>query len=648
MPCRSITSRSGHLSTSDAFADHAPTVSFRRLLSWSLYFLKWSPGWFTLVLTGEALSAILVPLAFKSVETLNIVLNDVALGRETMAIWPFSAFLSSFDAPAGKIFAATCIFAILSLVKIAAGIVSRIAGTVLDCRLQSRLQSMLHDHILTLGPQFHGDHQAGELAAVISSYSSGAVLFARELFNTPITQGSTIAISIWCIEDSLSKTELGPLAKYALVLLLFILPISGYFLAKTLRRAYHLVLRNDIQVKNELLQTLDKPVEVHLMNALPQRSHAFSQRLAGYFRMLARAQLKTYLCGEFQNAVSLVAQVLFVFFSVYAYILSPDPDGTGLTLLAGSIVAFVMLVPQVTGPIQNLVTFYTGIHTSWPGLVPVYDVLEAKAEIYNSPGAIALDPDISPDIAFHNVTFGYAEDLPPVLAHVGCVFRAGRTTAIVASSGGGKTTAIKLINRLYDPWSGRITIGDRDLREIRLSSLRETIFTVSQFPFFLENSIRENFRLAKADVSDDEIREACEQVGLWDVLHRVAPGNELDYVLPKNDGLSGGQRRLLALSRGVLRQPRVLVLDEPTTGLSADSIQLVLASLRKIREKYPSITIIFIDHAMNFVHDFADQVVVLADGNVCESGTPSQLLASPGKRSVFRELWEDYNKNETS
>ena len=193
-----------------------------------------------------------------------------------------------------------------------------------------------------------------------------------------------------------------------------------------------------------------------------------------------------------------------------------------------------------------------------------------------------------------------------ILDHVTFAFPPGKVTALVGRSGSGKTTILRLVSRLFDPQEGRITIGGVDIRELKLSELRSMIATVSQFPLFVEADVRENLRLGVPNASDAAMEAACRAADLWPALERIAPADPLATPVPRmagKSGLAGGERRRLAIARALLAEPRILLLDEPSTGIDAVSIKKIVEA---IRTATIGRTVLLVDHDMELVAGLAD------------------------------------------
>jgi ATP-binding cassette subfamily B protein len=291
------------------------------------------------------------------------------------------------------------------------------------------------------------------------------------------------------------------------------------------------------------------------------------------------------------------------------------------------------------GAWRILGTFYTGIHTSWPSMESVIELMEARPSVEEAPGASPLQED-RPAVNLERVTFSYVPGGARILDDLSHTFESNRISAIVAPSGGGKSTILNLLLRLADPQAGTIRLGARELRSLTLESLRRRVFKVSQFPLFITGTVRDNFLLGNPQATDAEIEAVCRRVGLWEALRKAAgQGDPLDYRLPRpaSDALNGGSLRRLAVARGMLSNPAILLIDEPTTGLD----QLAKASLaQELKASCQGMTVLLVDHDMEFVSHVADQICCLAEGRFVQVGAPEDLASSPGLFQDLLTAWE--------
>jgi ABC-type multidrug transport system fused ATPase/permease subunit len=513
-------------------------------------------------------------------------------------------------------------------------IINKFIAVYTDFVLIKKLQQMLHDKILKLGPEYHQEHQQGELNTIINNFSTGSAPMLVQIYAMPVVQIVVLFNAILLILQNLNTLQAIPgFLKIILVFCLLTFPLIGILLARRIGEAYTEVREKNIDLNNELMNSTNSPLEIQVMSAGEQRSKAFGERLNDYMRVQIAAAVRSQVSEQFESSMELVLSLIFIFSAVFFSAKGGDS--------VSPIVGFILLIPFVVGPLQQIVSFFVGIERVWPLIDEVINVLEIEPEVMESPDAQKLELQKSPAIYFENVNFTYTADGPPILDALTHSFDAGRVTAIVARSGMGKSSLLNLICRLRDPDGGTITIDGMDLKNLTLDSLRRKAARASQFPLWIVATIRANLQLAKADASDAELEALCRKTGMWGILLKVSPDAPLDFVLPRLEGLSGGERRLLSVTRALLYDPFVLLLDEPTTGVDAISRHSLIDNLR---EMCKGKTVLLVDHDMNFIKDWADQVVVLDRGKFIEIGSPHELLKNDG--SLYRQLWEDYNRQE--
>jgi subfamily B ATP-binding cassette protein MsbA len=265
------------------------------------------------------------------------------------------------------------------------------------------------------------------------------------------------------------------------------------------------------------------------------------------------------------------------------------------------------------------------------GIANVADLLRTENKPYLADGSREA-PSLRSAIRFENVTFGYDPD-QPVLRDVSLTIEQGKTTALVGSSGAGKTTLADLIPRFYDPDGGRITLDGVDLREFSQHSLRRNIGIVSQHTHIFNSSVAYNIAYGNPSVSRAEVVEAARQANALEFIEDMEQG----FDTPLGDRgvrLSGGQRQRIAIARALLINPEILILDEATSALDSVSERLVQQSLDQLREGR---TVIAIAHRLSTIEN-ADWVVVLEDGRVVEQGPYAELLARRGQLWRYHSL----------
>ena len=497
-----------------------------------------------------------------------------------------------------------------------------------------RMQLQLHDKLLLLGPNYHARHDLGENNALIMQFTQGAQQMLREVIAFPFVRTISLGVALTLLYYNLGKLETeggGKNLTYVILfVLIIILPFGGWALSRTLRAAYGETQRNMGLLSNALVDSLSSPQEVQLMNAVPRRSAAIAHRLAELLKAQLRANFRSEIANQFQTAVPTILQIGLILYAVFGF---SETDPASRAQQVGAIIGIYFFVPMVVNPIQELIKFYTGLNTSWPQIERVGLTIDEPLEVQDS------GRKTTAELKAHNVSLDKVRFAPTpervVLNDISFAFPENAVTAIVGRSGSGKTTIFRMLSRLFDPQQGAVRIGGVDVKDMQLSELRSLIGTVSQFPLYVEADVRENLRLAVPDATDAQMEEACKAADLWPALERVSPGDPLGAPVPRTagkSGLAGGERRRLAIARALLANPKILLLDEPSTGIDAMSVKKIIESIREARQGR---TVLLIDHEMDFVASVSDQIVCLEDGRFTDVGTPKELAARP---TLFSKL----------
>jgi ABC-type multidrug transport system fused ATPase/permease subunit len=489
------------------------------------------------------------------------------------------------------------------------------------------LQLRLHDKLLSLGPTYHGQHDVGENQAVIMNYSQQAQGALRDVLSSPIVRSVSLVSAIVLLFYNLSKLEGQDGIVYVVVAtLLIVLPLGGWWLAGRLRAANMALQQQQSIVANTLVDSLTTPQEVQLMNAGPRRSATLAARLKAQAEAQLRSALQSEVAVQFPQAVPTLLQIGLILWAVFV---------VGGNAAVQAVVAIYLFVPRVVAPIQELITFYTTISNAWPAVEKIGMLLDEPLEVADS--GKKTEADLAGyDVALENVTYRPTPERI-VLNDVSFRFPSGKITALVGLSGSGKSTVLRVVSRLFDPNAGRVTVGGTDVKEIRLSALRAVMGSVSQFPMFVEADVRENMRLAAPDASDAAMEAACRAADIWSALERIQPHDPLGAPVSRaagKAGLSGGERRRLAIARTLLADPRILLLDEPAAGIDALSVNRIAEELRRVA---PGRTILLVEHNIPLISSVADLVCCIEDGRITDVGTPAELSARP---TLFKKLMD--------
>jgi ATP-binding cassette subfamily B multidrug efflux pump len=290
----------------------------------------------------------------------------------------------------------------------------------------------------------------------------------------------------------------------------------------------------------------------------------------------------------------------------------------------GRIASFMQYNKQFSGPVNALATQFNTLQSAIAGLERVYEVLDEAPETEDQPGAVSLE-NVAGDVQFQDVIFGYRPD-KMVLRDVSLHAEPGRTIAIVGPTGAGKTTLVNLLMRFYDVGKGSIALDGHDVRSVTRDSLRHAIGVVLQDTYLFAESVRDNIRYGRLDASEEEIIAAAKLTGADSFIQRL-PGGYATVLTEEGANLSQGQRQLLSITRAVLANPRVLILDEATSSvdtLTELKVQKAMLKLMKGRTSF------VIAHRLSTIRS-ADEIVFMDDGRIVERGNHQQLLDLKGR-----------------
>jgi ATP-binding cassette, subfamily B, bacterial MsbA len=299
-------------------------------------------------------------------------------------------------------------------------------------------------------------------------------------------------------------------------------------------------------------------------------------------------------------------------------------------LTPGEFFSFTAAVFLLYQPVRQISRSVNGVQQSMSSVERVFEILDIPPTVVDSPGAVIVN-EFRDRIVFDHVFFRYPAADSDVLSDICLTVSKGETVALVGLSGGGKTTLTDLLLRFHDVGAGHISIDGRDVRDVTVASLRQLMGIVTQGTFLFQDTVERNIAFGKSGATREEIERAAQAAQAHDFITAM-PHGYATLVGERGVNLSGGQRQRIAVARAFLRNPPILVLDEATSELDAESEFLVRQALLALMAGR---TVLIVAHRLATVRD-ADRVVVMQEGRVVEEGRPEDLIVR--NDSVYRRL----------
>ena len=484
-------------------------------------------------------------------------------------------------------------------------------------RIDVELGARLFRHLIALPLAYFGARRVGDSVARV-----------RELENIrQFITGSSLTLVIDLFFTIVFLAVMAWYSWWLTVIVLVSLPIyAGISIALTplFRTRVEEKFQRGAENQAFLVEAVTGIETLKSMAVEPQMQRRWEEQLAGYVGASFRvANLGNYASQSIQ-LVSKIATAAILYFGAKA-VISGD-------LTVGALVAFNMLAGRVSQPVLRLAQVWQDFHQVRQSVQRLGDILNTPAEPAATPGRGAL-PAIKGAIHFDHVKFRYRLDGPEVLRGVGLEIPAGQVVGIVGSSGSGKSTIAKLVQRLYVPESGRVLVDGIDLAMVDASWLRRQIGVVLQENVLFNRTVRENIALADPGMPLDEVVTAAKLAGAHDFILQLPEG--YDTIIGERGGtLSGGQRQRIAIARALVSNPRILIFDEATSALDLESEQAIQRNMRHICRGR---TVLIIAHRLSTVRH-CDRIITIEQGQIVEDGRHDDLIGSGGRYALLHRV----------
>lgn len=483
------------------------------------------------------------------------------------------------------------------------------------------IRQRVYDHMQSLSMDYFTATRTGELIQRVTAEPAGVQRLLTDCLLPPLIDTVVLVVVIAYLlavswQMTLAALVLTPLALVTL-----------RYAGRAVQTAMRQVMSADRAMATEVEQTVSGISEIQMFNAQSLRSRRFHKVSDDAARSDAASTLR-------MQATANGSQV-FVALSTVVVLLVGIGFSASFGLTFAGLIVFTGMVPRMFGAAQRVMGAYTTYHSVSPNAASTYELLDTLPTIADSADAVALG-EVHGNLLFEDVAFGYASG-QSILDGLSFSIAEGETVALVGGTGSGKSTVFNLALRFLDPQRGRILLDGHEIAGATIESLRDQVSKLAQFPFFIKDTISANIRLARRDATDAEIEEACEAAHVHSIITDPAKMRDgyrtvVDVQVP-----SGGQKRLIALARCLLRRPEVLLLDEPTENLDADQRTRLTGVIRDYARDR---TCVVISHDMDFIAAVADRILVLENGRIAQAGDHRRLMVEGG---LYKRLYEAQN-----
>ncbi|MDT8368758.1 MAG: ABC transporter transmembrane domain-containing protein [Longimicrobiales bacterium] len=484
-------------------------------------------------------------------------------------------------------------------------------------RVIATLRIDLFDALIVRSPGFYANRRTGELGSRLASDAGLVQQVLRFGIPEVLRQGVFLLGALAIVTWTNPRLTLVTLTAIPLAI------VVAWFFGIRVRRV-------STRIQDTLASAVARADQVFTQIRVVQ-SFAREPFESGRFRDEIN---ETYRDG-LRRAVARAGLTGAVTFSAFAAIVIVFWEGGRLVLAgdltAGTLIAFLLYAVSIAGAITSMAGFWTNIQEAAGAARRIFELLDECPVIRDPDAPRALPESVTGRVTFEEVSFRYAPDLPRVLDGIVLEIPPGETVALVGSSGAGKSTMANLIPRFFDVEDGRVTVDGIDVRTLRLADLRGAIGVVPQEPMLFAGTIRENLLYGRLDATEEEMIQAARDAHAHEFIMGF-PDAWDQAVGERGVTLSGGQRQRMAIARVFLKRPSILILDEASSSLDAESERLVQDALAVLMRNR---TTLVIAHRLSTVIE-ADRIVVLDGGTIVDVGRHAELLE---RSAVYSRLY---------
>ena len=494
--------------------------------------------------------------------------------------------------------------------------IKNITLSIVQYRLIRDLRNKLYSHFHYLSLSYFNKNKSGELTAVlvndIDNMRNSLSIMFQKLFVEPIN--IFILMSLLFIVST----------KLALIALL-IIPVSGIIIFGISHSIRRRSARSQAQLAGITSMIAETIGSMRIVKAFANKGfeiNRFAKETQKYYKLMLRRDRLRFVSSPVSETFGATIAALLLWVGARDVLVIES-------ISSEDFLRFILLLFSLFQPLKNLTNVVNELQNGLASADRVFAIMDIKSDIQDSDNAIEIK-DLESSLSFKDVSFSYGDKNKKVLHNINFKINKGEIIALVGPSGAGKSTLVDLIPRFYDTLSGAVTIDGKDIKELKINSLRSLMGIVTQETFLFDDSVKANIAYGVENISDERVKDAAKAANAHEFIQNLPEGYDT-IIGERGVSLSGGQKQRIAIARAIVKNPPILILDEATSSLDSESEKHVQSAIENLMNER---TVFVIAHRLSTVHN-ANKILVLEKGQIVQEGKHDELVNSDG---LYKQL----------
>ena len=494
--------------------------------------------------------------------------------------------------------------------------IKNITLSIVQYRLIRDLRNKLYSHFHYLSLSYFNKNKSGELTAVlvndIDNMRNSLSIMFQKLFVEPIN--IIILMSLLFIVST----------KLALIALL-IIPVSGIIIFGISHSIRRRSARSQAQLAGMTSMIAETIGSMRIVKAFATKGfeiNRFAKETQKYYKLMLRRDRLRFVSSPVSETFGATIAALLLWVGARDVLVIES-------ISSEDFLRFILLLFSLFQPLKNLTNVVNELQNGLASADRVFAIMDIKSDIQDVDNAVEAN-DLKKTLSFDNVSFSYGDEKDKVLNNINFQINKGDILALVGPSGAGKSTLVDLIPRFYDTLSGSIKIDGKDIKKLKINSLRSLMGIVTQETFLFDDSVKANIAYGVENISDDKIKDAAIAANAHEFIKELPDGYNT-IIGERGVSLSGGQKQRIAIARAIVKNPPILILDEATSSLDSESEKHVQSAIENLMSER---TVFVIAHRLSTVHN-ANKILVLENGQIVQEGKHDELVNIDG---LYKQL----------